>query len=75
MGELPPLREGNVWAIQLYPGGRKAYAQVKPERVSSFFDALDRLRSGVVVFVWPDDAVRVWRHYQESVDTSAGGRQ
>lgn len=69
MSELPPLREGNVWAIQLYPGGRKAYVQVKPERVSSFFDAFDKLRTHHMVFVWPDDAVRVWTHYQQSVDT------
>lgn len=65
MDNLPPLRPGNVWAIQLYPGGRKAYMQVKLERVSSFFDALDKLKSGQMVYVWPDDAVRVWRHYQE----------
>lgn len=65
MSGLPPLREGNVWAIQLYPGGRKAYMQVKPERVSSFFGALDKLKSGEMCYVWPDDAAKVWRHYQK----------
>jgi len=65
MSELPPLREGNVWAIQLYPGGRKAYMQVNPERISSFFDALDKLKSGQMVYVWPDAASEIWTHYQK----------
>lgn len=62
---LPPLRPGKVWAIQLYPGGRRAYMQVAPERVSSFFDAYQKLKSGQMVYVWPDVAAKVWQHYQQ----------
>jgi len=49
----------------LYPGGRKAYMQVNPERISSFFDALDKLKSGQMVYVWPDAASEIWTHYQK----------
>lgn len=72
MGTLPPLREGNVWAIQLYPGGRKVQMQVKPERVSSFFDALAKLMAGQMCYVWPDAAGRVWKGFEQEQRKRAG---
>ena len=54
--ELPPLREGNVWSMQIYPGGRKVVVQVKPDRVDFVSDAARKLRAGQCVYVWLDDA-------------------
>lgn len=57
--ELPPLRQGNVWTMQIFPGGRKVVVQVKPYRVSTVAAAVEKLKGGHRVHVALDDAIRV----------------
>lgn len=57
--ELPPLRDGNVWAMKIYPGGRKEVRQVNPSRVDFVSNALKKLKAEQSVYVWLDDAVEV----------------
>lgn len=57
--ELPPLREGNVWAMLVYPGGRKLVAQIAPYNIYHINDAVAELKAGRRVYVWLDDAVEV----------------
>lgn len=57
--ELPPLRQGNVWAMLIYPGGRKVVAQIEPYNIEFVKDAVDKLRQGQYVYVWLDDAAEV----------------
>lgn len=68
--KLPPLREGNVWAMRIWPGGRLEVKQVKPEQIArSTGDALKELESGAYVYVWLDDAayaVQQWKARQEA---------
>lgn len=67
--KLPPLREGNVWAMRIWPGGRLEVKQVKPEQIAkSTGDALNELEAGHFVYVWLDDAaytVQQWKARQE----------
>lgn len=67
--KLPPLREGNVWAMRIWPGGRLEVKQVKPEQIArSTGAALKELDSGFDTYVWLDDAayvVQQWKARQE----------
>lgn len=57
--ELPPLRAGNVWAMQIFPGGRKVVVQVRPYLVRPVEQAVTALRAGHRQYVLLDDAVTV----------------
>lgn len=57
--ELPPLRVGNVWAMQIFPGGRKVVVQVQPYHVRSVEQAVTALKAGHRQYVSLDDAVAV----------------
>ena len=61
--KLPPLREGNVWLMQIYPGGRTIVVQHKSHYAMYVGHAVSRLLDGHMVFVWLDDAeetIRQW---------------
>lgn len=59
--ELVNLRPGNVWALEIYPGGRKTVMQTKAKYVDYTDDAVKKLNAGQRVFVWLDDATEVLR--------------
>lgn len=56
---LPPMREGNVWAMLIYPGGRRSVEQIEPQNIEFASEAVKKLKAGQWVYVWLDDAVAV----------------
>lgn len=66
---LPPLREGKVWGIKIWFGGRLELRQYKPELLQTTGQALKNIRENGFAYVWLDDASYVvsrWKHEQES---------
>lgn len=57
--ELPPKKPGHVWAIRMWPGGRKELRQVLLEEMHHADDATSRLQNNHCANVWLDDAVLV----------------
>ncbi len=63
--KLPPLREGNVWAMRIWPGGRLEVKQVKPEQIAkSTGDAIKELLNCFDTYVWLDDAAYVVQQWK-----------
>lgn len=57
--ELPPLRAGKVWAMRIYPGGRRVVVQEEAQNIDYTEDAVAELKAGRRVLVWLDDAIDV----------------
>lgn len=57
--ELPPKNPGHVWAIRMWPNGRKELRQVLLEQMHNSSEATKRLQNGHCANVWLDDAVLV----------------
>lgn len=57
--ELPQARGGNVWALYMYPGGRKELRQCPPVMIDQADDAAWRLQHGRMARIWLDDATLV----------------
>jgi hypothetical protein len=64
--KLPPLRPGKVYAMQIYPGGRKVVQQRNPEQLSTASVAVKALIAGRMVYVWLGDAVDVLTRWQQA---------
>lgn len=65
--KLPPLREGNVWAMRIWPGGRKEVKQVKQEQLTeSPRQAVDKLLQGEYVYVWLDEAAYIVARWEDA---------
>lgn len=70
--KLPPLREGNVWAMWIWPGGRKEVKQVKPEQITeSPRKAVAELLSGYDVHVWLDEAAYIVARWEDAKEDQA----
>ena len=63
--ELHSPRPGNVWTMQIFPGGRKVIVQAKPYRISNIESALTKLANGHRVYVALTDAVAVLQRAQQ----------
>lgn len=61
---LPMLGRWKTWAIEMHPGGRRYMKQIEPSQISSIKKAINTLRSGGMVYVWPSEADSVWQQYQ-----------
>ncbi len=57
--ELPQCKPGHVYAIRMWPGGRKELRQVPYEEMHYADEATRRLQNGHCANVWLDDAVLV----------------
>lgn len=66
--KLPPLREGKVWSMRIWPGGRLEVKQVNPhEIVQTATAAIRKLERGQYAYVWLDDSAYVaqqWKNYK-----------
>lgn len=72
--QLPNLRPGKVWGMELYPGGRKCLRQFSPELLQLPDDAALRLAEGRMARVWLDDAeitVILWNQQKRRQATVA----
>lgn len=58
---LEPRKPGHVWAILIWPGGRKELVQVELKLVRPFDEAIKRLADNRKVHVSLSDAVKVER--------------
>jgi len=63
--KLPPLRRGNVWGMQIYPGGRKVIQQTRQESIMNISKAVDTLLSMGFAVVRLDDAAETVRRWNE----------
>jgi len=70
--ELPPTREGHVYGIRLYPGGRKELRQYKPDDLMYVSQAVKALMANKCVDVWLDDAAQVWLEYSLQIPCEKG---
>lgn len=71
--QLPPLRDGHVWGMKIWMGGRMEVHQYKAERLQSKKAAISDLCVHGVTQVWLDDAAYVvaeWRQIQAAGQTS-----
>lgn len=57
--ELRPAREGRVWLMQIYPGGRMQITQQRPGMASTPVAAIRDLRKGNMVYINLGDAQSV----------------
>jgi hypothetical protein len=64
--KLPPLRPGKVYAMQIYPGGRKVVRQCNADQLSTPSAAAKALTAGRMVYVWPDDAVDTLQRWERA---------
>lgn len=62
---LPTARPGNVWLLQIYPGGRMQIVQCDPKFATSVDLAVGDLLAGGSVRVALDDAEETVRQWNE----------
>ena len=64
--KLPPLRPGKVYAMQIYPGGRKVVRQRNADQLSAPNAAVKALVAGRMVYVRLDDAADTLQRWQQA---------
>lgn len=57
--ELPKAKPDHVWAIKMWPGGRKILNQQLIDSMHNSWDAVERLQHGHCANVWLDDVTLV----------------
>lgn len=60
MTELPELKPGKIWAMRIYPGGRKELRQRAEDMCVEPMEALKRLKQNQSATVRMADAQWVW---------------
>jgi len=54
-----------VWGLQLFPGGRSAYVQVKPNQISTVDEAVKKVRHGQFCVIDPKNLKKMAKKYME----------
>lgn len=61
VADLALPKSGYVWAILWYPGGRKEFVEIEPEKVHSLDESYSRLKSNRKPYVALANAAAVAR--------------